>query len=179
MDEKEIKEILLGPYRTPEYFNKMTVIELCEIMDFCKSSFRNKKQNWSITNTANFCEGNGMLVFGLYQNMCNFYSAYRRRKKKYKGFENYIVQLHHHCQTRGALKIEKVKPKLLDETRVKEFLSEMRGIKGKYLDVTDDLFLNFISKGIKTGLTQSTLKKYYYEGEEGKKKNLEISNVNY
>ncbi len=42
MDEKEIKEILLGPYRTPEYFNKMTVIELCEIMDFCKSSFRNK-----------------------------------------------------------------------------------------------------------------------------------------
>ncbi|MGB5821447.1 MAG: hypothetical protein WBG90_18330 [Saonia sp.] len=70
----------------------------------------------------------------------------------------------------GLLKPRKTQPTLIDDSKIKLFLAEMKHLKYKYLDTTDDLFLNFIDKGIDTGLSKATLKKYYYDNENSNKK---------
>jgi hypothetical protein len=164
MVEKEIIAVLTTyPYRSKlSPFEKMQVIELCEIMDFCKSVFKNNKGNWSVLKAVEFCKGNDIEVFSLYMNLLSFYKQYSERKKVFKGFRTFVIHIRRRVNTKGLFKESKDMPTLLDNSKLKPFLQEMKGIKYKYLNSTDDLFIKIISNSIDTGLTYSTLKKYYY-----------------
>lgn len=166
--EEQINEVLTNPISKHRVFEKMQVRELCDIMEFCKRNFKTDKGNWSINLAVLFCEKFKKLPLGLYQNLTYFYIQYAKRKKVDKGFNTFRERLYHYTLTKGILKRNLNKPTLLDNSKIKPFLTELKHIKFKYLNCTDDLFLKTIKECIDTGFEFSTLKSYYYNNEKNK-----------
>lgn len=146
-------------------FKKMSILQLNQIMIFIQLELKNKKKNWSISLLEIFLEKNKIQIFTIEL----FYKEYSHRKKHIKTFENLLIRY----KSREKVKFEKFiktnidplgKIELINKSQsvVNEFLKELKLIKGKYLIGKDDDFIEIISKNIKTGYTQSTLRNYYY-----------------
>lgn len=165
MKTNDIKNLLLekiSRYKS-NIFDKLSVEDLCDIMDFCEKKFKTDKNNWSVKLFEKFCYENDNFVLGPHLILRDFHSKYTKRKKPNKTFYDFLERLRHYSYVKGIMKPIDNQMKLRDKKKLKEFIKHMILIKTKFLTGSNEMMYELISKKINTGRTISQLKKLNYQ----------------
>ncbi|MDP3946507.1 MAG: hypothetical protein Q8Q51_11495 [Lutibacter sp.] len=141
-------------------FERISVKEMCEIMDFLKQKIRNKNGSWTIYNFKKFAfeyKIHGVVLAGH-----SIYLGYEYSKRKHpiKGFED---ASHKYFESFFKIKKKNTTIKLKNKKDLNIFLEDLILLKRKHLDTSNETLIELVSNNIHTGYTKSTLLNYFYE----------------
>jgi len=162
MTEKEIIKTLSRENISiaDNQFERKSVKEMVEIINFVKPIARDKNGNWTQKGIKEFAKKYkiqwGILVLQL---RC-LSQEYSVRKKKIKGLDKVTNLMYSNF---FRIKRKNTKISLKNKKNIISFLEDLKRIKIKHLKTTNEAFIELVSKNIDTGYTKNTLLNYFIE----------------
>jgi hypothetical protein len=150
-------------------FNQYSSIEIEKINSLIKIEFYNKKQyKWQLKKVYGFIpfiEMSAKEVILFLNSFFNYYYFELKDKKGKKGVLDFLKTL----ENRDLKEIESNISngfKFKEGEVPLEFVQEMKVLKEKYLCISHNNFVKFISKNFNTNYTKQTLRRYYFNNQK-------------
>lgn len=140
------------------FFSQLGKIDLNKILDSLSANLKNDNGNWSMLLADDFAKKNKHNIRAFASDLKDFFAIYFQKTKKQKTglafSEKYYKQ--------RVYKKPLYNIQLREDADVKQFITDVRTLKDKYLKctITDIIELLSGEKGIDISLSENTIKKY-------------------